>query len=86
MRHKRRLDAGTHGFTQLDSSLVLFVQTSLKLVMYSIKAMQKENESREAELKRLQLAIEIYDEKTLDQIVDEGQGCCQISERTISRA
>ena len=40
----------------------------------TIEAVQKEDERREAELKRLQQDIEIYDETTLDQQVDGGQG------------
>ena len=39
----------------------------------TIEAVQKEDERREAELKRLQQDIEIYDETTLDQLVDGGQ-------------
>lgn len=40
----------------------------------TIEAVQKEDERREAELKRLQQNIEIYDETTLDQLVNGGQG------------
>ena len=40
----------------------------------TIEAVQKEDERREAELKRLQQNIEIYDETTLDQLVNGGKG------------
>ena len=40
----------------------------------TIEAVQKEDERRAAELKRLQQAIEIYEETTLGQLVDGGQG------------
>ena len=40
----------------------------------TIEAVRKEDERREAELKRLQQTIEIYDETTLDQLGDGRQG------------
>jgi hypothetical protein len=43
----------------------------------TIEAVQKEDERRDTEINRLQQAIEIYDETTLDRRVDGGQGWCQ---------
>lgn len=40
----------------------------------TIEAVQKEDKRREEELKRLQLNIEIYEETTLNQLVNGGQG------------
>ena len=40
----------------------------------TVEAVRREDERRAAELKHLQQAIEIYEETTLDQLVDGGQG------------
>ena len=78
MRRERRLDAGTHWVYATGSigGPVLYCIPAIREMQRqrTIKAVQKEDERREAELKRLQQAIEIYDETTLDQQVDGGQG------------
>ena len=78
MRRERRLDAGTHWVYATGSigGPVLYCIPAIREMQRqrTKAAVQKEDERREAELKRLQQAIEIYDETTLDQLVDGGQG------------
>ena len=78
MRRERRLDAGTHWVYATGSigGPVLYCIPAIREMQRqrTKAAVQKEDERREAELRRLQQAIEIYDETTLDQLVDEGQG------------
>ena len=78
MRRERRLDAGTHWVYATGSigGPVLYCIPAIQEMQRrrTIEAVQKEDERREAELKRLQQAIEIYDETTLDQLVDGRQG------------
>ena len=78
MRRERRLDAGTHWVYATGSigGPVVYCIPAIREMQRqrTIEAVQKEDEHREAELRRLQQAIEIYDETTLDQLVDEGQG------------
>ena len=78
MRRERRLDAGTHWVYATGSigGPVVYCIPAIREMQRqrTIEAVQKEDERREAELKRLQQAIEIYDETTLDQLVDGGQG------------
>ena len=78
MRRERRLDAGTHWVYATGSvgGPVVYCIPAIREMQRqrTIEAVQKEDERREAELKRLQQAIEIYDETTLDQQVDGGQG------------
>jgi len=78
MRRERRLDAGTHWVYATGSigGPVVYCIPAIREMQRqrTIEAVQKEDERREAELKRLQQAIEIYDEQTLDQLVDGGQG------------
>ena len=78
MRRKRRLDAGTHWVYATGSvgGPVVYCIPAIREMQRqrTIEAVQKEDERREAELKRLQQDIEIYDETTLDQQVDGGQG------------
>ena len=78
MRRERRLDPGTHWVYATGSigGPVLYCIPAIREVQRqrTIEAVQKEDERKAAELKRLQQAIEIYDETTLDQLVDGGQG------------
>ena len=78
MRRERRLDAGTHWVYATGSigGPVLYCIPAIREMQRqrTIEAVQKEDERKAAELKRLQQAIEIYDETTLDQLVDGGQG------------
>ena len=77
MRRERRLDAGTHWVYATGSigGPVLYCIPAIREMQRrrTIEAVRKEDERREAELKRLQQDIEIYDETTLDQLVDGGQ-------------
>ena len=78
MRRERRLDAGTHWVYATGSvgGPVVYCIPAIREMQRqrTIEAVQKEDERREAKLKRLQQDIEIYDETTLDQQVDGGQG------------
>ena len=78
MRRERRLDPGTHWVYATGSigGPVLYCIPAIREMQRqrTIEAVQKEDERKAAELKRLQQAIEIYDETTLDQLVDGGQG------------
>ena len=78
MRRERRLDAGTHWVYATGSigGPVLYCIPAIREMQRrrTIEAVRKEDERRATELKRLQQAIEIYDETTLDQLVDGGQG------------
>ena len=78
MRRERRLDAGTHWVYATGSigGPVVYCIPAIREMQRqrTIEAVQKEDERKAAELKRLQQAIEIYDETTLDQLVDGGQG------------
>ena len=78
MRRERRLDPGTHGVYATGSigGPVLYCIPAMREMQRrrTVEAVRKEDERRAAELKRLQQAIEIYDETTLDQLVDGGQG------------
>ena len=78
MRRERRLDAGTHWVYATGSICgpVVYCIPAIREIQRqrTIEAVQKEDERREAELKRLQQAIEIYDETTLNKQVDGGQG------------
>ena len=78
MRRERRLDAGTHWVYATGSigGPVVYCIPAIREIQRqrTIEAVQKEDERREAELKRLQQAIEIYDETTLNKQVDGGQG------------
>ncbi len=68
MRRERRLDAGTHWVYATGSigGPVLYCIPAIQEMQRrrTIEAVQKEDERRAAELKRLQQAIEIYDEQT----------------------
>jgi len=78
MRRERRLDPGTHWVYATGSigGPVLYCIPAIREMQRqrTIEAVQKEDERKAAELKRLQQAIEIYDKTTLDQLVDGGQG------------
>ena len=78
MRRERRLDPGTHWVYATGSigGPVLYCIPTIREMQRqrTIEAVQKEDERRKAELQLRQQAIEIYDETTLDQIVDGGQG------------
>ena len=78
MRRERRLEAGTHWVYATGSvgGPVVYCIPAIREMQRqrTIEAVQKEDERREAELKRLQQNIEIYDETTLDQLVNGGQG------------
>ena len=78
MRSERRLDAGTHWVYATGSTggPVVYCIPAIREMQRqrTIEAVQKEDERKAAELKRLQQAIEIYDKTTLDQLVDGGQG------------
>ena len=78
MRRERRLNAGTHwvyATGSIGGPVVYCIPAIREMQIQRTKAaVQKEDERREAELKRLQQAIEIYDQTTLNQLVDEGQG------------
>ena len=78
MRRERRLDPGTHWVYATGSigGPVLYCIPAIREMQRqrTIEAVQKEDERKAAELKRLQQAIEIYEETTLDQLVDGGQG------------
>ena len=78
MRRERRLEAGTHrdyATGSIGGPVVYCIPAIREMQRQrTIEAVQKEDERREAELRRLQQAIEIYDETTLDQLVDGGQG------------
>ena len=78
MRRERRLDAGTHWVYATGSigGPVVYNISAIREMQRqrTIEAVQKEDERRKAELQLRQQAIEIYDETTLDQIVDGGQG------------
>ena len=68
MRRERRLDAGTHWVYATGSigGPVLYCIPAIREMQRrrTIEAVRKEDERREAELKRLQQTIEIYDEQT----------------------
>ena len=78
MRRERRLDPGTHWVYATGSigGPVVYNISAIREMQRqrTIEAVQKEDERRKAELQLRQQAIEIYDETTLDQIVDGGQG------------
>ena len=78
MRRERRLDPGTHWVYATGSigGPVLYCIPAIREMQRrrTIEAVRKEDERKATELKRLQQAIEIYDETTLDQLVDGGQG------------
>ena len=78
IRRERRLDAGTHWVYATGSigGPVVYNISAIREMQRqrTIEAVQKEDERRKAELQLRQQAIEIYDETTLDQIVDGGQG------------
>ena len=78
MRRERRLDAGTHWVYATGSigGPVVYNISAIREMQRqrTIEAVQKEDERRKTELQLRQQAIEIYDETTLDQIVDGGQG------------
>ena len=78
MRRERRLEAGTHWVYATGSvgGPVVYCIPAIREMQRqrTIEAVQKEDEHRKAELKRLQQNIEIYDETTLDQVIDGGQG------------
>ena len=78
MRRERRLDAGKHWVYATGSigGPVVYNISAIREMQRqrTIEAVQKEDERRKAELQLRQQAIEIYDETTLDQIVDGGQG------------
>ncbi len=78
MRRERRLDAGTHWVYATGSigGPVVYCIPAIREMQRrrTIETVRKEDERRAAELKRLQQDIEIYDETTLDQQVDGGQG------------
>ena len=77
MRRERRLDAGTHWVYATGSigGPVVYCIPAIREMQRqrTIEAVQKEDERREAELQLRQQAIEIYDEKNLDQLIDRGQ-------------
>ena len=77
MRRERRLDAGTHWVYATGSvgGPVVYCIPAIREMQRqrTIEAVQKEDERRKAELKRLEQNIEIYDETTLDQLVNGGQ-------------
>ena len=78
MRRERRLDAGTHWVYATGSigGPVLYCIPAIREMQRrrTVEEVRKADERRATELKRLQQAIEIYDETTLDQLVDGGQG------------
>ena len=78
MRRERRLDAGMHWVYATGSigGPVVYNISAIREMQRqrTIEAVQKEDERREAELQLRQQAIEIYDETTLNQQVDGGQG------------
>ena len=78
MRRERRLDPGTHWVYATGSigGPVLYCIPAIREMQRrrTVEAERKEDERRAAELKHLQQAIEIYEETTLDQLVDGGQG------------
>ena len=78
MRRERRLEAGTHWVYATGSvgGPVVYCIPAIREMQRqrTIEAVQKEDEHRKAKLKRLQQNIKIYDETTLDQIIDGGQG------------
>ena len=78
IRRERRLEAGTHWVYATGSvgGLVVYCIPAIREMQRqrTIEAVQKEDERKAAELKRLQQAIEIYDKTTLDQLVDGRQG------------
>ena len=78
MRRERRLDAGTHWVYATGSigGPVVYCIPAIREMQRkrTIEAVQKEDERRDTEINRLQQAIEIYDETTLDRLVDGGQG------------
>ena len=78
MRRERRLDPGTHWVYATGSigGPVVYCIPAIREMQRrrTVEAVRKEDERRAAELKRLQQAIEIYEETTLDQLVDGGQG------------
>ena len=77
MRRERRLDAGRHWVYATGSigGPVVYCIPAIWEMQHqrTIEAVQKEDERREAELKRLQQTIEIYDEQTHTPL-DGGQG------------
>ena len=78
MRRERRLDPGTHWVYATGSigGPVVYCIPAIREMQRrrTVEAVRKEDERKAAELKRLQQAIEIYEETTLDQLVDGGQG------------
>ena len=77
MRRERRLDAGTHWVYATGSvgGPVVYCIPAIREMQRqrTIEAVQKEDERREAKLKRLQQDIEIYDEQTLAPLDGGGQ-------------
>jgi hypothetical protein len=78
MRRERRLEAGTHWVYATGSvgGPVVYCIPAIRDMQRqrTIEAVQKEDEQRKAELKRLQQNIVNYVETTLDQVIDGGQG------------
>ena len=78
MRRERRLDPGTHWVYATGSigGPVVYCIAAIREMQRrrTVEAVRKEDERRAAQLKRLQQAIEIYEETTLSQLVDGGQG------------
>ena len=78
MRREHRLDAGTHWVYATGSigGPVVYCIPAIREMQRqrTIEAVQKEDERRKAELQLRQQAIEIYEEKNLDQLIDRGQG------------
>ena len=68
MRRERRLDAGTHWVYATGSigGPVVYCIPAIREMQRrrTVEAVRREDERRAAELKRLQQAIEIYDEQT----------------------
>ena len=78
MRRERRLDAGTHWVYATGSigGPVLYCIPAIREMQRrrTIEAVRKEDERKATELKRLQQAIEIYDEQTHAPLGGGGQG------------
>ena len=78
MRRERRLDAGTHWVYATGSigGPVVYCIPAIREMQRqrTIEAVQKKDECREAELKRLQQTIEIYEEQTNAPLDGGGQG------------
>ena len=78
MRRERRLDPGTHWVYATGSigGPVLYCITAIREMQRqrTIEAVQKEDERKAAELKRLQQTIEIFEEQTNAPLDGGGQG------------